>query len=110
MGHPPTTSEFAGDLKNLLEADFSIHYHVWTDQDVRELLEYTRAELHLDWQPLVFWKAHFYRKMRGNVAANSMRAGLGVQLSPKSTCSTLSTWRPRKRVARRLNLSVESVT
>ncbi len=62
MGRPRSTAEFTGDLKNLLEADFSIHYHVWTDQDIRELVEYTRAELHLDWQPLVFWKAHFYRK------------------------------------------------
>jgi SAM-dependent methyltransferase len=61
-GRPRTTSEFAVDVKNLLEADCSIHYHVWIDQDIRELVEFTRSEFHYDWQPVVFWNAHFYRK------------------------------------------------
>ncbi len=62
MGRQRETSEFAGDLENLLRVDYSIHYHVWTDRDVHELVEFTRAEFHHDWQSVVFWKAHFYRK------------------------------------------------
>ena len=62
IGRPRGSPEFDWDLANLLQADYSIHYHVWTDQDIRDLVEYTRTEFHLNWQPLVFWKAHFYRK------------------------------------------------
>src|SRR5205823_2559053 len=46
----------------LMEMDFSIHYNVWTSEDVRNLIEFTRREWRLDWQPAVFWPAHFYRK------------------------------------------------
>ena len=62
MDRPRATPGFVRDLDQLLQADYSIHYHVWTDQDVRELVEYTRTAFHLDWHVLVFWNAHFYRK------------------------------------------------
>jgi SAM-dependent methyltransferase len=56
------TAQFDAQLQQLLETDYSIHYHVWIDDDIRELAEYTRAQMHLDWSIVVFWKAHFYRK------------------------------------------------
>ncbi|MCI0352224.1 MAG: class I SAM-dependent methyltransferase [Acidobacteriales bacterium] len=56
------SAEFAQELERLLKMDYSIHYHVWTTEDVRELLEHTRTEMRLAWQPMVFWGAHFYRK------------------------------------------------
>ncbi len=56
------TPEFDAQLQQLLDADYSIHYHVWIDEDIREMAEYTRTTLRLNWQPVVFWKAHFYRK------------------------------------------------
>jgi len=45
-----------------LQSDYSIHYHVWIDEDIREIVEYTRSVMRLNWKPVVFWKAHFYRK------------------------------------------------
>jgi hypothetical protein len=41
---------------------FNIHYQVWIDEDLLEIVEFTRHEWGLDWKPLVFLKAHFYRK------------------------------------------------
>jgi predicted SAM-dependent methyltransferase len=58
----PGTPEFEQELRRLLEMDYSIHYHVWTTDDVRELLEHTQKGMKLRWQPRVFWGAHFYRK------------------------------------------------
>jgi SAM-dependent methyltransferase len=46
----------------LLNRDYSIHYHVWTDEDIRELINYTRTNLELCWRPVLFLRAHFYRK------------------------------------------------
>jgi predicted SAM-dependent methyltransferase len=60
--HRAGTAEFEHELRRLLEMDYSIHYHVWTTDDLRELLEYTRTSMKLAWQPVVFWGAHFYRK------------------------------------------------
>ena len=56
------TGEFEAQLAHLLATDYSIHYHVWIDEDIREIADYTRMTMHLDWEPVVFWKAHFYRK------------------------------------------------
>jgi SAM-dependent methyltransferase len=62
IGRARGTPEFDAQLSELLAADYSIHYHTWTDQDIREIADYTRSAMHLDWRPIVFWKAHFYRK------------------------------------------------
>ena len=56
------TAEFDQQLAQLLQSDYSIHYHVWIDEDIREIVEYTRSRMHLNWQSVVFWNAHFYRK------------------------------------------------
>jgi hypothetical protein len=42
--------------------NYSIHYHVWTDRDVAEIIQYTREAYRLDWKPVISWGAHFYRK------------------------------------------------
>ena len=54
--------EFTNEVDRLLASDYSIHYHVWTDADIRDLVEHTRKNMNLRWQPLIFWGAHFYRK------------------------------------------------
>ena len=45
-----------------MRQNYSIHFHVWIDEDVREILDFTRKAWLLDWEPVVFWRAHFYRK------------------------------------------------
>jgi len=62
IGRTPGTPEFDAQLSELLEADYSIHYHAWIDEDIRAIADYTRTVLQLDWRPVIFWKAHFYRK------------------------------------------------
>jgi SAM-dependent methyltransferase len=54
--------EFDQELRSLMDMNYSIHYHTWIDQDLREIIEYTRNIWHLDWRPIVLWDAHFYRK------------------------------------------------
>lgn len=49
----------ANDLK---AGTFNIHYHVWIDRDLREIIDYTRQVWGFDWRPVKFWNAHFYRK------------------------------------------------
>jgi SAM-dependent methyltransferase len=58
----PGSPEFGRELQRLMDLDYSIHYHVWTTEDLRELLEHTRTAMRLAWHPAVFWGAHFYRK------------------------------------------------
>jgi predicted SAM-dependent methyltransferase len=53
---------FIAHVQCLMEMDYSIHYHAWTSADIRELLAHTQRDLHLAWQPIIFWNAHFYRK------------------------------------------------
>ncbi len=62
IGRAPGTPEFEWQLQELLDADYSIHYHAWIDDDIRELAQYTRRTMQLDWDPVIFWRAHFYRK------------------------------------------------
>jgi SAM-dependent methyltransferase len=50
------------ETSRLMEIDFSIHYHVWTDEDVRELLQYTRDAMKMSWRVALFLPARFYRK------------------------------------------------
>jgi SAM-dependent methyltransferase len=62
VGRERGSPEFGPQLKQLLDADYSIHYHTWIDADIREIAEYSRTRMGLKWRPIVFWKAHFYRK------------------------------------------------
>jgi predicted SAM-dependent methyltransferase len=50
------------ETNRLMEMDYSIHYHAWIDEDVRELLEYTRQSMRFDWECVLFLPARFYRK------------------------------------------------
>jgi predicted SAM-dependent methyltransferase len=61
-GRSPASAEFVSELNHLMEIDYSIHYHVWTDADIKELIEYTRLSGGLGWKVAIFWKTHFYRK------------------------------------------------
>ena len=61
-GYVRGTAEFGQEVQRLMDIDYSIHYHVWTTEDLRELLEHTRTAMKLAWRPAVFWGAHFYRK------------------------------------------------
>ncbi|MEE8608318.1 MAG: methyltransferase domain-containing protein [Nitrospiraceae bacterium] len=58
----PETEAFEREVRRLMEMDFSIHFHVWIDEDLREIIDYTRQAWYFDWKPVVFWGAHFYRK------------------------------------------------
>ncbi len=62
VGRPVGSPEFERDLRSLLDQNYSIHYHAWIDRDLIDMAEYTRTAWKLGWNPVVFWKAHFYRK------------------------------------------------
>ena len=62
VGCAPETPDFEQQLAHLLDCDYSIHYHVWTDDDIRTIVEYSRTAMGLQWEPIIFWGAHFYRK------------------------------------------------
>lgn len=49
-------------VDDLMRRDYRIHFHVWIDNDVREIIDFTRREWRFNWEPVVFWGAHFYRK------------------------------------------------
>ncbi len=61
-GQDSSTPGFDQAVQDLMERNYSIHFHVWIDEDVRELLNFTRQNWQLEWEPVVFWGAHFYRK------------------------------------------------
>ena len=61
-GKQRNTLPWEHETNRLMEIDYSIHYHVWTDEDVRDLLDYTRHALGMDWRPILFFPARFYRK------------------------------------------------
>ena len=61
-GRSRETPEFDREVSDLMRRDYSIHFHVWTDADVRELIDFTRKSWNLAWAPVLFWNAHFYRK------------------------------------------------
>jgi SAM-dependent methyltransferase len=58
----PETEAVEREVRRLMETDYSIHFHVWIDEDLREIIDYTRQAWHFDWKLVVFWGAHFYRK------------------------------------------------
>jgi SAM-dependent methyltransferase len=53
---------FRDEVDELMRRGYSIHFHVWIDEDIREMLHFTIKQWRLHWEPVVFWKAHFYRK------------------------------------------------
>jgi len=57
-----TQPHFETSVTDLIKSGFSIHYHVWTDEDVEEIIKYTISTSKLRWHPAVFWPAHFFRK------------------------------------------------
>jgi SAM-dependent methyltransferase len=61
-GMSPGTPEFEQDVEALMHQKYSIHFNVWTEDDVRELIDFTRNKWGLRWHPAVFWRPRFYRK------------------------------------------------
>jgi SAM-dependent methyltransferase len=61
-GMSPGTPEFERDVENLMRVKYSIHFNVWIDEDIREMIDFTRRTWGLDWRPAVFWRSRFYRK------------------------------------------------
>jgi SAM-dependent methyltransferase len=61
-GKPAGSAEFNAQLRSLMGTNYSIHYHVWTDQDLKDIIDHTRNVWRMAWRPVVFWNAHFYRK------------------------------------------------
>ncbi len=61
-GKEANSPEFEQELSSLMASNYSIHYHAWIDRDMRQIIQYTRDKLRLEWRPVVFWNAHFYRK------------------------------------------------
>ncbi|HUI83509.1 MAG TPA: class I SAM-dependent methyltransferase [Candidatus Binatia bacterium] len=62
VGRSRAAPDFDGEVARLLQCDYSIHYHAWIDQDLRQLLGYTGSTMGLRWRTVVFWNAHVYRK------------------------------------------------
>ncbi len=58
----PSAPGFEQAVADLMRDDYSIHFHVWIDEDLREIINFTRQEWGLDWEPVAFWRAHSYRK------------------------------------------------
>jgi len=58
----PDSAGFNEAVDDLMRRNYSIHFHVWIDEDIREIVEFTRKEWGLDWEPAVFWGARRWRK------------------------------------------------
>lgn len=58
----PRSPDFHQAVDDLMRRNYSIHFHVWVDDDIREIVDFTRREWRLDWEPLLFWNAHAWRK------------------------------------------------
>jgi SAM-dependent methyltransferase len=61
-GMSPGSTEFEQDVEALMRQKYSIHFNVWTDDDVWEMIDFTRNRWGLRWHPAVFWRSRFYRK------------------------------------------------
>ena len=59
---PTGSPAFDEAVDDLMRIDYSIHFHVWIDDDIRAMIEFTQKEWHLKWKPVVFWGTGFYRK------------------------------------------------
>jgi hypothetical protein len=53
-----TPGEFEAALRRRIEMDYSIHYHVWRDQDMLELFDRMRRELGLSYE-VAAWMTDF---------------------------------------------------
>jgi len=58
----PGTTEFEETVDDLVRRNYSIHFHAWIDDDIREIVDFTRTTWGLEWDPVVFWRARPYRK------------------------------------------------
>jgi predicted SAM-dependent methyltransferase len=58
----PSAQEVIEGAEALKTGKFNIHFHVWTGDDVSDIVEFTREEWGLDWRPRIFWKGRKYRK------------------------------------------------
>ena len=56
------TAEFEQAVQDLMDQDYSIHFHVWIDEDMRKIVDFTQQNWKLNWRLAVFWGARFYRK------------------------------------------------
>lgn len=61
-GHNSLAPGFEEAIQDLIAQNYSIHFHAWIDEDVREIVNFTRQTWRLEWEPVVFWGARFYRK------------------------------------------------
>jgi len=61
-GLSPGTPAFERDVDNLIRQAYSIHFNVWTDEDVLQIIDFTRNQWGLRWHPAVFWRSRLYRK------------------------------------------------
>jgi SAM-dependent methyltransferase len=61
-GRKPSATELANAVPGLRAGTFNIHYQVWIDEDLIEMIDFTRQAWGFDWQPVVSLRAHFYRK------------------------------------------------
>jgi SAM-dependent methyltransferase len=61
-GRKPVEPELSQAAADLETAKFNIHYHAWIDADLREIIDYTCKVWRFDWNTVIFWNAHFYRK------------------------------------------------
>jgi SAM-dependent methyltransferase len=50
--HRKSGDELARDVEDLLNRDYSIHFHVWIPEDIAELLRYVRDAIGLRWKTL----------------------------------------------------------
>ncbi|MGE5648160.1 MAG: methyltransferase domain-containing protein [Acidobacteriota bacterium] len=58
----PGSEALRVETDDLMDQNYSIHYHVWTDEDIQELVHYTQSDMSMKWTELLFLRAHFYRK------------------------------------------------
>ncbi len=61
-GKRPGTPEFDETVDDLVRRNYSIHFHAWIDEDIREIVDFTRAAWGLEWDQTLFRRARFYRK------------------------------------------------
>jgi SAM-dependent methyltransferase len=61
-GHTASMPGFPQAVQDLMDQEYSIHFHVWIDDDVRDIIDFTRQRMSMEWDTVVFWGAHFYRK------------------------------------------------
>jgi len=61
-GREPGSKVLQDESDHLIGVDYSIHYHVWTDKDIHELVRHTQTSMGMKWRLVLFLSAHFYRK------------------------------------------------